>query len=236
MNERNELEGKLAVVTGGSRGLGTFVTRELAEAGARVVFTGRHDETLSRAAGRLGERVSTEVCDHADAGSIESFAARLLRGFGVPDILVNNAGVVPGPSPVVDLDPSDWDRVIRTNLTGVYLTTRAFLPGMYERESGEIVMISSTSGKRADPGSAAYNASKFGLNGFAEALTKEARKKNVRVHVVCPSRIDMTDPPGAERGKGIYLHAADVARTVRHLVSLPGRTLIRELEIWGTNP
>jgi 3-oxoacyl-[acyl-carrier protein] reductase len=236
MSETKELEGKVAVVTGGSRGLGSFIARELAAGGARVIVTGRQRETLNQAASRAGENVTGEVCDHADPGSIESFAARTIREYGVPDILVNNAGVVPHGSPVADLDPDAWNRTIATNLTGVFLTTKAFLPGMIDRGSGEIVMIASTSGLRADAGSAAYNASKFGLRGFSEALAKEVRRSNIRVNVICPSSIDLSDPPGAERGEGLHLHGADVASTIRHLVALPGRTLVRELEIWGTNP
>lgn len=236
MTEIRELEGKVAIVTGGSRGLGYFIARELGDAGARVVVTGRHRETLAQSASRAGDRVLPELCDHSEPASIESFAERFLREYGVPDILVNNAGAVPKGSAVTDIDPAIWNKVIATNLTGVFLTTRAFLPGMIERGSGEIIMIASTSGLRADAGSAVYNASKFGLRGFSESLAKEVRKANIRVNVLCPSRIDLSDPPGAESGEGLTLHGADVASTIRHLVSLPGRTLVRELEIWGTNP
>ncbi len=235
MSESN-LNGKVAVVTGASRGLGYFIAGELAAAGAQVIGTGRYTDTLHQACSRLGENVTPAVCDHSDPGSIETFARRLISEFGTPDVLVNNAGIIASRSRVVDLSLEDWNRVLATNLTGVFLTTQAFLPGMLERESGDIVMIASTSGLRADPEHALYNASKFGLRGFSEALAKEVRKANIRVNVICPSRIDMTDPPGPERGKGLTLHAADVASTVRHLVTLPGRTLIRELEVWGTNP
>ncbi len=236
MTNTRELEGKVAVVTGGSRGLGYFIAKELALAGARTVVTGRHRETLAQMASRAGDGVAPEKCDHSEPASIELLAERIHREYGVPDILVNNAGLIPKGSPVTDIDLDVWNKTIATNLTGVFLTTQAFLPGMIERGSGEIIMIASTSGLRADAGSAVYNASKFGLRGFSEALAKEVRKANIRVNVICPSRIDLGDPPGMERGEGLTLHGADVASTVRHLVSLPGRTLVRELEIWGTNP
>jgi len=230
------MKGKVAVVTGASRGLGFFVAREFAGAGARVVLTGRNAAALERAAARIEGAVFPEVCDHAVEASIDSFARRVIEARGAPDILVNNAGALPRPAPVAELPAAEWRRVIDTNLTGVFLTTRAFLPGMIARGSGEIVMIASTSGLRADAGSAAYNASKFGLRGFSGALTREVRRQGIRVSVLCPSRIDMTDPPPAERGERLPLHAADLARTVRHIVTLPGRTLVREMEIWGTNP
>ncbi|MFH1278175.1 MAG: SDR family NAD(P)-dependent oxidoreductase [Candidatus Eisenbacteria bacterium] len=231
------LEGKRAVVTGASRGLGWFIARELAGAGARVIVTGRDAETLGDGAARIGGNVTAMVCDHSDESTIEEFAKRVVGDGGAPDILVNNAGVFRGRASVAEMPTELWKSVIDTNLSGVFFTTRAFLPAMIDRGAGgEIVMIASTSGLRADPGAAAYNASKFGLRGFSEALTKEVRSHDIRVNVLCPSSIDMTDPPAAEGGKGARLHAVDLARTVVHLVTLPGRTLIREMEIWGTNP
>lgn len=236
MTDKN-LEGKRALVTGGSRGLGWFTARELARAGAEVVITGRDEKTLRAAAARIGKGVTAEQCDHADEASIVSLASRVLDGPGAPDILVNNAGVFRGRAEVAAMPTDLWKSIVDTNLTGVFFTTRAFLPAMIDRGvGGEIVMIASTSGLRADPGSSAYNASKFGLRGFSEALTKEVRRHDIRVSVLCPSSIDMTDPPAAEGGKGAHLHAADLAATVLHLVTLPRRTLIREMEIWGTNP
>lgn len=231
------LNGKRAIVTGASRGLGWFIARELAGAGAKVVITGREEGTLKGAAARIGGEVVPIVCDHSDESSITGFAERVLGEGGAPHILVNNAGVFRGRAEVAEMPTELWKRVIDTNLSGVFYTTRAFLPAMIERgKGGEIVMIASTSGLRADPGSAAYNASKFGLRGFSEALTKEVRRHDIRVNVLSPSSIDMTDPPAAEGGKGARLHGIDLARTVLHLVTLPPRTLIREMEIWGTNP
>lgn len=226
----------LAVVTGASRGLGTFIARELAEICERVVITGRHRETLLPAASRIGANVVPEVCDHGDAQSVLEWGERVRNEYGAPDVLINNAGILGPWKASTDISLDEWNKTIGTNLTGVFLTTQQFLPGMIERGRGEIIMISSTSGKRGHARGAAYNASKFGLNGYAEALSHEVRKSNIRVQILCPSRIDLTDPPGEEYGEGLTLHGADVAKTVRHIITLPGRTLIKEMEIWGTNP
>jgi 3-oxoacyl-[acyl-carrier protein] reductase len=129
-----------------------------------------------------------------------------------------------------------WNEVIETNLTGVFLTTQSFLPGMIAKERGDIFMIASMSGKKGDPGAGAYAASKFGLQGFSQALTYEVRKHNIRVMVLNPSSVNKGLDDGPDHGKGLHLHAADLAATLVHLACLPGRTLFRDMDIWGTNP
>jgi 3-oxoacyl-[acyl-carrier protein] reductase len=229
------LSGKFAIVTGGSRGIGWHIARALHEAGARVVITGRNEATLKAASHEIGERCTPYVCDQRNPGSIKSFAEAALNKHGAPDILVNNAGLYRGGM-VVELPLERWNEVLETNLTGVFLTTQAFLPGMIEKQRGDIFLISSMSGKRGDAGTSAYNASKFGLQGFAQALVYEVRKHNIRVMVLNPSSVDTGKTPVPEYGKGQYLHAADLASTIVHLACLPGRTLIRDMDIWGTNP
>jgi 3-oxoacyl-[acyl-carrier protein] reductase len=129
-----------------------------------------------------------------------------------------------------------WQQVIAANLTGVFYTTRCFLPGMLSNERGDIFIISSMNGKQADPGTAAYSASKFGLHGFAQALLYDVRRSNIRVMVINPSQTDTGEDTSPPHGPGIYLHAADIAATIVHLARLPGRTLVRDLDVWGTNP
>ena len=229
------LEGKLAVVTGASRGIGRHIARALAAAGARVAVTGRHGDTLEAAASEIGPACTPYVCDQREPKAIRAMAERVTSGLGVPDILVNNAGGFQG-GPVVNMALEDWDDVIRTNLTGVFLTTQAFLPGMIARERGDIFIISSRSGKKGDPGAAAYAASKFGLQGFAQSLLYEVRKSNIRVMVLNPSSVDTGADTGRKEGPGQHLHAADLAGMIVHLAALPGRTLFRDMDIWGTNP
>jgi 3-oxoacyl-[acyl-carrier protein] reductase len=110
------------------------------------------------------------------------------------------------------------------------------LPGMIERNRGDIFMISSTSGKKGDPGMAAYAATKFGLQGFSQALQYEVRNHNVRVMVLNPSSINTGPDTEPTEGPGLRLHAADLAATIVHLCGLPRRTLVRDMDVWGTNP
>jgi 3-oxoacyl-[acyl-carrier protein] reductase len=229
------LQGKNAVVTGASRGIGLAVAKALHEAGANVAITGREDRTLQAAAGSIGPRARGFVCDQQDRASIEAMADHVLQAMGPPDVLVNNAGVMRG-APVAEMSPELWNEVLQTNLTGVFLTTRAFLPSMLELPRADIFMISSMSGKKGDPGAAAYAASKFGLQGFSQALMYEVRKHDIRVMVLNPSSVAKDEDDTAEFGPGLHLHARDLAATIVHLAQLPGRTMFRDMDIFGTNP
>ena len=225
----------IVVVTGASRGIGKHIARAFHEAGATVAITGREQGALTATARDIGGRCHPFVCDQRYPAAIEAMAKAVLSQLGAPHVLVNNAGIYHGKH-VVDMSLEYWNDIIGTNLTGVFLVTRAFLPGMIERGRGDIFMISSMSGKKGDPSTAAYNASKFGLQGFSQALCYEVRKHNIRVMVLNPSSVNTLDELGPEYGKGLHLHAADLASTIVHIAKLPGRTLIRDMDIWGTNP
>ncbi|GAB4325370.1 MAG: 3-ketoacyl-ACP reductase [Candidatus Sumerlaeia bacterium] len=240
------LKGKTAVVTGGSRGIGWHIAAALCRAGAEVIITGRSEQTLAEAVRRLKDEgaVSPEssgagphfvVCDQRDPEAVAALARQVTERFGAPDVLVNNAGLYKGGH-VVDMPLATWNEVIETNLTGVFLTTQAFLPGMIARNRGDIFLISSMSGKKGDPGAAAYAASKFGLQGFAQSLTHEVRRHNIRVMVLNPSSVNTGADTGPREGPGLYLHAADLGALIVALAALPGRTLVRDMDIWGTNP
>lgn len=237
-NQRYDLTDKLAVVTGASRGIGWHIARTLHEAGCRLAITGRDEQTIKQAAERVGQRCSAYVCDQADPQAVQRFAEAVLASQGVPGILVANAGGGWGRGThVVDLSLDAWRQTIDTNLTGTFLVCKALLPAMIEKQRGDVFLISSMSGKRGDPGSSPYNASKFGLQGFAQSLTHEVRKHNIRVMVLNPSSVntEREDSSPAD-GPGQHLHATDLAQLVTDLARLPGRTLVRDMDIWGTNP
>ncbi|MAE62531.1 MAG: hypothetical protein CMJ49_14385 [Planctomycetaceae bacterium] len=231
-----DLTDKRAVVTGGSRGIGCHIAAALHEAGAHVVITSRHADALNQAAKKIGPRCHPYVCDQSDPDAVRNFADRVHADLGPVDILVCNAASLSGGGPVAEMTLADWQFALDANLTGTFLTVQSFLPDMIERQRGDIVMISSMSGKIGDPGGSAYSACKFGLQGFSQSLNYEVRKHNIRVMVINPSAVNTGDDDHKNHGPGLYLHAADIAATVVHLVQLPGRTLIRDMDIWGTNP
>ncbi len=233
-----ELTDKLVVVTGGSRGIGNHAARAFHEAGANVVITGRDLDSLTKAAQGVGQRCSPMACDQRDPQAIETFADDLASRHGSVDVLIANAGGGwGGGKSVVDLPLEQWNATLQTNLTGTFLMCKHLLPAMIEKQRGDVLIVSSMSGKKGDPGAAAYAASKFGLQGFAQSLNQEVRRYNVRVMVLNPSAVNTESEDNRDmHGSGLKLHAADLAALMLHLVRMPGRTLVRDCDIWGTNP
>ncbi|MCL5268346.1 MAG: SDR family NAD(P)-dependent oxidoreductase [Bacteroidetes bacterium] len=235
------LSGKVAVVTGGSRGIGKYIARRLADEGASVVIAGRKLSDLRMTAEEIsstGGRVIFVQTDVSNEKSVHRLLSKTLTEFGTIDILINNAGQYIEKA-VTDMSVEEWSNIIGTNLTGPFLLSRAVLPEMMEKQDGTIVMISSTSGKRARANSAAYAASKFGVEGFSEALLQEVRDYNIRVIVVTPSSVDSSDRETRQilkGGRGARLRAEDVADIVVGAIKLPPRALVREVELWATNP
>ena len=235
MTSPYDLTDARVLVTGGSRGIGSHIATAFARAGCRLAITGRDEATLVPAAAAISQDCMAVVCDQQDPAAIDRLAATVLEAWGGIDILVNNAGGG-GGGPMPEMSLEAWRRVIDTNLTGVFYTTRCFLPSMLSQQRGDIFIIGSMSGKSPDAGGSAYAAAKFGLRGFAQSLLYDVRRSNVRVMVVNPSATATGADEGPPHGPGIYLHAADIAATLVHLARLPGRTLFRDMDVWGTNP
>lgn len=236
-----ELDGQTAVITGAGRGIGRQIALRLAQAGADVVLAARTQAELDNVAEevrRLGCRALVVPTDVSREEDVSRLATAAGEEFGAIDVVVNNAATF-GGGPVQELPVAVWDRVLNVNLRGVFLVTRVFLPEMIRRQQGAVVMLSSTSGKRADPRGAAYSASKFGLMGFAQSLLYDVRQYNIRVIVITPSAVDTRPAAPGEvprSGKGSRLRAEDVAESVLFALRLPPRALVREIELWATNP
>jgi len=235
------LAGKVAIVTGGSRGIGKYIAKRLAAEGVSVVIAGRTLADLKMAQEEIeadGGRIIAVQTDVSNEKSVHRLLTKTLTEFGTIDILINNAGQFL-EKPITEMSVDEWTAIIGTNLTGPFLLSRAVLPEMKEKMDGTIVMLSSTSGKRALANSAAYSASKFGVEGFSEALLREVRDYNIRVVVVTPSTVDSSDRETRQilkGGKGARLRAEDVAEIVVGAIKLPPRALVREVELWATNP
>ncbi|HUE76967.1 MAG TPA: 3-oxoacyl-[acyl-carrier-protein] reductase [Longimicrobiales bacterium] len=193
MAERG-LEGKVAIVTGGSRGIGRVIAERLAADGARVVITARSPEGAEKAAADLpGNGHLGVACDVGDAAAVDAFMKRVDGEVGPPDILVNNAGIT-RDNIMVRLGEDDWDAVLNTNLKGAFLMIRAAARGMMKRRAGRIINITSVVGLTGNKGQANYAASKAGLVGLTKSVAKELASRNVLCNAVAPGFIetDMT--------------------------------------------
>lgn len=187
-----KLRGRVAVVTGASRGIGLAVARRLAAEGARLAITARDGKALDEAAASLQGAGAEVICvagDVTDERYDESLAQAVQRQWGAADILVNNAGNARS-APFLKTDRALWDSMLAINATSAFLVTRAFLPGMVQRGYGRIVVIASIAGKRGAPYIAAYSASKFAVLGMVSSLASEMAGKGITVNAVCPGYVD----------------------------------------------
>jgi 3-oxoacyl-[acyl-carrier protein] reductase len=197
MNSARELEGQVALVTGGGRGIGRMIARELAAAGMRVAVSARTSSQVEEAAQEIGGlAVTADVSNQQD---VESMASTVERELGPIDLLANNAGVGFSSEPPWEEDPADWWRVFEINVLGAYLCSRAVLPGMIERRGGRIVNTGSgASYLPGGGGSTAYGASKAALGRFGELLARQVAEFGVSVFTISPGlvRTEMTEPFG----------------------------------------
>ncbi|MEK7409536.1 MAG: SDR family oxidoreductase [Acidobacteriota bacterium] len=230
------LEGKNAIVTGGTRGIGRAIAKGLLGAGAAVAICGRSAEGVSRAVTDLGAgggRVTGQAADVARWEDVRRFFQFVDRELGGLDILINNAGIGVF-RPVADLSLEDWTRTLETNLSGVFHCCREAMPRFRARGGGFVINIGSLAGKNAIAGGAAYNASKFGLNGFTEAMMLDHRYEDIRVSTIMPGSVATEFGAGAAADWKIA--AEDIAEVVLAVLRMPARTLISRVEIRPSKP
>jgi len=231
----SHLTGKVAFVTGGSRGIGLATARALIAQGASVTITGIDKGRLDKAAADLGSRAQAIVADVRRYSDVQAALGSTVSRFGGLDIVVNNAGVG-SFRPVADTTVEDWHRVIDTNLSGVFYCCHAALPHLKTRGGGWIINISSLASKNAFVNGAAYCASKSALNAFSEALMQEVRYEGVRVAYVLPGSVN-TGFGGLSNTKSEWaLMPEDVAQTIVDLLEHPTRSLPSRVEIRPAQP
>ncbi|HUJ51067.1 MAG TPA: SDR family oxidoreductase [Bryobacteraceae bacterium] len=232
------LAGKVAVVTGGTRGIGRAIAERLLAEGASVAFCGRSAESVTRAeremAKNLDGKVFGEAADMARPDDVRRFFQSVDARFGGLQILINNAGVGIFRR-VAELSLEEWHQTVDLNLSGAFYCSREALQRFNNQGGGYIINISSLAGKNAFSGGAAYNASKFGLNGFSEALMLDHRYDNVRVSYIMPGSVD-TEFGGAGAHADWKIAPGDVAEVVVDLLRLPERTLVSRVEMRPLKP
>lgn len=233
-------ESKIAIVTGGTRGIGFAIAKALVGAGATVAITARSEQDLANAVSKLNESKSGSaagyVCDVRDYDQVKAVFAEVAEDFGGVDILINNAGI--GLFEAVEtMTAENFRAVLETNLFGVFNCCHEAIPLMKQRGGGYIINISSLAGTNAHPRMAAYNASKFGLNGFSEALMQEVRHDNIKVSYIMPGSVNTEfggDEPSDQNSW--QLQPDDIADVVLDLLAMPDRALPSRVEIRPSKP
>jgi len=229
------LEGKGAIVTGGTRGIGRAIAEALLDAGASVAICSRSDESVNGVIRELSSRgrVVGAACDIGIPNSVSAFFQFCDKTLPRLDVLVNNAGVGKFRS-VSDLTVEQWRETIDTNLNGVFYCSREALLRFKTSGGGYVINISSLAGKNPFAGGAAYNASKFGLNGFSEAMMLDHRYDNVRVSYIMPGSVSTGF--GSGQGGDWKIQPSDIAELVMMLLRMPERTLVSRVEVRPTKP
>lgn len=231
-----DLKNKVALVTGGSAGIGRAIAQSLIEAGAKVAITGRGEARLKEAAKALGAHpIVADVSKEAD---VERTCAEVLNTFGDLDILINNAGIGTFKT-LVETELKSFEQVFATNVTGAMLMAREAAKIFIKRNRGNIVNIASTAGYRGAANGTTYYATKFALRGMTECWRAELRKYNIRVMLVSPSEVitSFASSAGfAQKDNPSKLRGEDIAHMVRAVLEMNDRGFTTELTVFATNP
>ena len=234
------LKGKIALVTGAGKGIGRAIAVALAQEGVNVGLLARTEKDLQVLAAELNALGVATAIATADVSNIDEVNAAVIKiqaSLGNIDILINNAGTGTFGK-FLELSPADWENQVKVNLFGVYYTTRAVLPQMIERQTGDIVNISSTAGQKGAPVTSAYSASKFGVMGLTESLMQEVRKHNIRVTAMVPSTVvtELAKSAGLISNEERTMHPEDFAEIIIAQLKLNRRVFVKESSLWSTNP
>ena len=236
-----KLQGKKAIITGGSRGLGKATALAFAKEGIDVAITGRDKARLEETVNELkalGVNATYAIFDVGNQNEVKTSVKQLVKDLGGVDILVNNAGIAAFGN-FLEMDAEQWTAIMQTNVMGMYFVTREVLPFLIEKNQGDIINVSSTAGLSGNAGTSAYSASKFAVIGLSEALMKEVRKDNIRVCTLTPSTIasDMSLELGITDGDPEkVLQSEDFAQLIVASLQLPRRAMLKSASLWSTNP
>lgn len=233
------IKDKVAVVTGGTKGIGRAIAEDLLKAGAKVFICARNKSDLKTALEQLSAlgSVEGEICDVRSPEQVKMMLDEAGRLFGGVDILINNAGVGVFGKTVEEISPEDFRWVVETNLFGAFYGCHHAIPMMKRRGGGYIINISSLAGQNAHPKMAAYNASKFGLNGLTEAMMQEVRQDNIKVTLICPGSVNTEFGNGEISEKNSWqIQPEDIAQTVLDLLNQNPRTLPSKIEMRPSKP
>ncbi len=234
-----DLNGKIAVVTGGTKGIGYAIAEALLRSGAKVLICGRSREAVQNAAENLIPlgQVEAASCDVRNEDHVRILMEHCAASFGGVDILINNAGIGIMGKTVEEMSAGEFRQTLETNLFGVFYACHHAIPYLKRRGGGYIINISSLAGQNAHPRMAAYNASKFGLNGFSEALMQEVRQDNIKVSYICPGSVN-TEFGGdsVSDQKSWQLQPHDIAQVVLDLLKMDARALPSKVEIRPSKP
>ena len=236
-----DVKGKNALITGAGKGIGRATAIAFAAEGINVGLVGRTAENLEKVVSELeqyGVKAVFAVADVSDQEAVNAAVEHVTAELGPIDILINNAGIGKFGK-FLELSTEEWKGIIDTNLMGVYYVTRAVLPQMIERESGDIINVSSTAGQKGAPVTSAYSASKFGVLGLTESLMLEVRKHNIRVSALTPSTV-ATDLAFSENltdgNPDKVMQPEDLAEMMVAQLKLHPRVLLKSAGLWSTNP